>query len=107
MSDFFTMMPGETAAPVPDGPVLCPASAGMKRIHRVFLWAYDEAPGLARSAAHGDTARATYVADVLANFDKLLHVPTVRLKEPAAGAQGAHYAATVRHLFGLGEDERR
>ncbi|KHK97761.1 hemerythrin [Microbacterium mangrovi] len=74
MSDFFTMLPGEAAAPVPDGPVLCPASAGMKRIHRVFLWVYDEAPGLARSADDGDTERSAYVAEVLGNFDKLLHV---------------------------------
>jgi glutamyl-tRNA reductase len=38
--------------------------------------------------------------------NKLLHLPTVRLKEAAAAADGAVYAATVRHLFGLGEDER-
>jgi glutamyl-tRNA reductase len=37
--------------------------------------------------------------------DKLLHLPTVRMKEAAAGADGAVYADTVRHLFGL-EDER-
>lgn len=74
MSDFFTMRPGETAAPVPDGPVLCSASAAMRRIHRVFLWAYDEAPGLVRSAADGDTTRAAYVGDVLGTFDRLLHV---------------------------------
>ncbi len=35
--------------------------------------------------------------------DKLLHLPTVRLKEAAAGADGGTYAETVRHLFGLGE----
>ncbi len=39
--------------------------------------------------------------------DKLLHQPTVRLKEAAAGAHGPHYADTVRHLFGLGEEDRR
>ena len=37
--------------------------------------------------------------------NKLLHLPTVRMKEAAAGADGAVYAETVRHLFGLGEDE--
>lgn len=73
MTDFFTMQPGETAAPLPPGPVLCAGTAGMRRIHRVFLWAYDEAPGLVRSAAAGDTARASYVGEVLGNFDKLLH----------------------------------
>jgi hypothetical protein len=74
MTDFFTMQPGETAAPVPPGPVLCTGSAAMRRIHRVFLWAYDEAPGLVRSAKPGDTVRAAYVGEVLGNFDKILHV---------------------------------
>ncbi|WP_062521084.1 hemerythrin domain-containing protein [Demequina silvatica] len=74
MSDFFTMEPGEVAAPVPDGPVLCTGTAAMRRIHRVFLWSYDEAPGLARSAAAGDTERSRYVGEVLANIDKVLHV---------------------------------
>jgi glutamyl-tRNA reductase len=32
---------------------------------------------------------------------KLLHLPTVRLKEAAAGADGGSYAEAVRHLFGL------
>ncbi|MDQ3992687.1 MAG: glutamyl-tRNA reductase, partial [Actinomycetota bacterium] len=35
--------------------------------------------------------------------NKLLHLPTVRLKEAAAGADGGAYADAVRHLFGLGE----
>jgi glutamyl-tRNA reductase len=41
--------------------------------------------------------------------DKLLHLPTVRLKEAAAAAHGTAdgvlYADAVRHLFGLREDE--
>ncbi len=37
--------------------------------------------------------------------NKLLHLPTIRLKEAAAGADGGSYAETVRHLFGLGEDK--
>jgi glutamyl-tRNA reductase len=36
--------------------------------------------------------------------NKLLHEPTVRLKEAAAGAEGVGYADTVRHLFGLDAD---
>ncbi|GAA2014691.1 hemerythrin domain-containing protein [Microbacterium ulmi] len=93
MSDFFTMQAGETTAPIPDGPVLCQASAGMRRIHRVFLWLYDEMPGLARSVAAGDTARSAYVGDVFRNVDKLLHVhhegedlymyPVLRERAPA------------------------
>jgi glutamyl-tRNA reductase len=35
--------------------------------------------------------------------DKLLHLPTVRLKEAAAGANGGSYAEALRHLFGLDE----
>lgn len=38
--------------------------------------------------------------------NKLLHTPTVRLKQAAAAADGGVYAEAVRHLFGLGEDKR-
>lgn len=38
---------------------------------------------------------------------KLLHLPTIRLKEAAAAADGVIYADVVRHLFGLEERERR
>jgi glutamyl-tRNA reductase len=34
---------------------------------------------------------------------KLLHLPTIRMKEAAAAADGVVYAEVVRHLFGLGE----
>ena len=37
---------------------------------------------------------------------KILHLPTVRMKEAAAGADGVVYADVVRHLFGLGEEEQ-
>ena len=74
MADFFTAQPGETAAPLPPGPILCTGTAGMRRIHRFFLWAYDEAPGLVRSTDTGDTARAAYVGEVLGNFDGVLHI---------------------------------
>jgi glutamyl-tRNA reductase len=39
--------------------------------------------------------------------NKLLHLPTVRMKEAAAAADGVLYADTVRHLFGLGEEPGR
>lgn len=74
MTDFFTAQPGETAAPVPPGPILCTGTAGMRRIHRFFLWAYVEAPGLVRSTPAGDTDRAAYVGEVLGNFDGVLHI---------------------------------
>jgi glutamyl-tRNA reductase len=38
-------------------------------------------------------------------LNKLLHLPTVRMKEAAVSADGATYADVVRHLFGL-EEER-
>jgi len=38
--------------------------------------------------------------------NKLLHLPTIRMKQAAAAADGVFYAEAVRHLFGLGEDER-
>lgn len=38
-------------------------------------------------------------------MNKLLHVPTVRMKEAALAADGGVYADVVRHLFGL--DERQ
>ena len=37
---------------------------------------------------------------------RLVHLPTVRMKEAAAAADGVLYADAVRHLFGLGEDDR-
>ena len=38
---------------------------------------------------------------------KLLHLPTIRLKEAAAAADGVVYADVVKHLFGLEEKEER
>jgi glutamyl-tRNA reductase len=38
--------------------------------------------------------------------NKLLHLPTVRLKQAAAAADGLVYADVVRHLFGLDGEER-
>jgi glutamyl-tRNA reductase len=38
--------------------------------------------------------------------NKLLHLPTVRMKEAAVSADGVVYAEAVRHLFGLGEEDR-
>ncbi len=52
--------------------------------------------GAERRAAESVTA---------AVLNKLLHLPTIRLKQAAAAADGVIYADAVRHLFGL-EDER-
>ena len=45
MTDFFTLRPGESAAPLPPRPILCAGSAGMRRIHRFFLWDSTLFPG--------------------------------------------------------------
>jgi glutamyl-tRNA reductase len=39
--------------------------------------------------------------------NKLLHLPTVRMKEAAAGADGAVYADAVRRLFDLDEQDEK
>ena len=38
--------------------------------------------------------------------NKLLHLPTIRMKEAAVTPDGLVYADVVRHLFGLGEEEQ-
>jgi glutamyl-tRNA reductase len=59
---------------------------------------------LARLSEDDRTAVEAVTAQIV---NKLLHLPTVRLKEAAAAADGVLYADVVRHLFGLGEEERR
>ncbi len=54
-----------------------------------------------------DDSQRRAVESVTAQIvNKLLHLPTVRMKQAAAAADGVLYAEAVRHLFGLGEDER-
>jgi glutamyl-tRNA reductase len=52
-----------------------------------------------------DDERRTLESVTAQILNKLLHLPTVRMKEAAVSADGAAYADAVRHLFGL-EDER-
>jgi len=52
-----------------------------------------------------DSERRTVESVTAQILNKLLHLPTVRMKEAAVTASGAVYADAVRHLFGL-EDER-
>jgi glutamyl-tRNA reductase len=40
-------------------------------------------------------------------LNKLLHLPTIRMKEAAVSSDGAAYADAVRHLFGLEEEKKR
>jgi glutamyl-tRNA reductase len=52
-----------------------------------------------------DSERRAAESVTAAVLNKLLHLPTIRMKEAAAAADGVIYAHAVRHLFGL-EDER-
>ena len=52
-----------------------------------------------------DAERRTLESVTAQIMNKLLHLPTVRMKEAAIGADGAAYADAVRYLFGL-EEER-
>jgi glutamyl-tRNA reductase len=59
----------------------------------------------ARLGRLSDAERLAVEAVTAQIVNKLLHRPTMRLKESAAAAEGVVYADAVRHLFGL-EDER-
>ncbi|MGH3104373.1 MAG: glutamyl-tRNA reductase [Gaiellaceae bacterium] len=57
--------------------------------------------------AHLSDAERRAVESATAQIvNKLLHLPTVRMKQAAVTADGVLYADAVRHLFGLGEEER-
>ena len=53
-----------------------------------------------------DAERRTLESVTSQILNKLLHLPTVRMKEAAVSSDGAAYADAVRHLFGLEEDKR-
>jgi glutamyl-tRNA reductase len=59
---------------------------------------------LQRAKLSGSERRAAESVTA-AVLNKLLHLPTIRMKQAAAAADGVIYADAVRHLFGL-EDER-
>jgi glutamyl-tRNA reductase len=78
----------------------------------------DVVPAIAALRAHVEEIRATELAKLAALpederrtlesvtaqlVNKLLHLPTVRMKQAAAEGDSAAYAEAVRHLFGLGE----
>jgi glutamyl-tRNA reductase len=58
-----------------------------------------------RRAKLTDAERRAAESVTAAVLNKLLHLPTIRMKQAAAAADGVIYADAVRHLFGL-EDER-
>jgi glutamyl-tRNA reductase len=59
---------------------------------------------LARRLSDDDRAAVESATAQIVN--KLLHLPIVRMKEAAVTADGVIYAQTVRHLFGLSEEDR-
>jgi len=78
----------------------------------------DVVPAIASLRAHAEEIRAAELERAklsgaerraaefvtAAVLNKLLHLPTIRMKQAAAAADGVIYADAVRHLFGL-EDE--
>jgi glutamyl-tRNA reductase len=54
-----------------------------------------------------DDERRTLESVTSQILNKLLHLPTIRMKEAAVSADGAAYADAVRHLFGLEEEKKR
>jgi glutamyl-tRNA reductase len=66
---------------------------------------------LAKAGSRLSESERLQVESVLSQIlAKLLHLPTIRMKEAAAAADGVIYADVMRHLFGLGErqeEERR
>jgi glutamyl-tRNA reductase len=58
-----------------------------------------------RRAKLNDAERRAAESVTAAVLNKLLHLPTIRMKQAATAADGVIYADAVRHLFGL-EDER-
>jgi glutamyl-tRNA reductase len=86
---------------------------------RTWRASLDVVPAIASLRARAEEIRNAELAKVRVSDDerrtlesvtsqilnKLLHLPTVRMKEAAVSADGALYADAVRHLFGL-EDEQ-
>ncbi len=87
---------------------------------RAWRASLDVVPAIASLRARAEEIRAAELAKVESRvsdderrtlesvtaqiLNKLLHLPTVRMKEAAISADGAVYADAVKHLFGL-EDE--
>jgi glutamyl-tRNA reductase len=79
-----------------------PAIASL-RAHAEEIRAGELARAARRLGRLTDEERQAVEALTVQLVNKLLHDPTVRLKDAAAGADGAAYADAVRHLFALGD----
>ena len=62
-----------------------------------------KAEGRLARLSEGDRRAVESITSAIVN--KLLHLPTVRMKEAAAAADGVTYVEAVEHLFGLGDDD--
>jgi glutamyl-tRNA reductase len=87
---------------------------------RAWRASLDVVPAIASLRAYAEQIRASELAKLSPRLsegerrtvesvtqqilNKLLHLPTVRMKEAAAGTNGATYADAVRHLFGLDDE---
>lgn len=69
----YEALPGETAPPVPDGPVLCGADPEMAILHNAFLWGYEHVPRLIGEVAPGDAERRKLVGGWQLALDNSLH----------------------------------
>ena len=83
---------------------------------RAWRASLDVVPAIASLRARAEEIRSAELAKVRVSDDerrtlesvtaqilnKLLHLPTVRMKEAAVSSDGAVYADAVKHLFGLG-----
>ena len=94
----------------------------VQEVERYRAWraSLDVVPAIASLRARAEQIRAAELAKLRVSDDerrtlesvtaqilnKLLHLPTVRMKEAAVTSDGALYADAVRHLFGLEEDDR-
>lgn len=99
--------------------------AGEAERFQAWLASLEVVPAIASLRARAEEIRAGELARLEGRFErlsaadrravesltagivnKLLHLPTVRMKQAAVTADGVLYAHAVRHLFGLGEEER-
>ena len=80
-----------------------PAIASLRALAEEIRAGELEGASAARPLTRARAAVESITAQIV---DKLLHLPTVRMKEAAVTADGVVYAEAVRHLFGLGEEER-
>jgi glutamyl-tRNA reductase len=83
-----------------------PAVAALRaRAEEIRLGELERAEG--RLAKLDDGERRIVEAITAQLVAKILHLPTVRMKEAAATPNGVLYADALQHLFGLDEENRK